>query len=81
MELFAEGVDTDTAIEVGETDGCVDAGGQAIYPSNGSSQCYDGRTLYWNPEGWGYTGSSWHRHPPGVAIPPESEPSACETRR
>jgi hypothetical protein len=40
--------------------------------------CADGRTLYWNDEGWGFVGEPMKDHRPGgEQVAPEADRSAC----
>jgi hypothetical protein len=76
-ETFADGVVFDAVDEVSAVlcdpgDGTIQAYGVA------SNICADGRTLYWNDEGWGYVGEPFHRHAAGAEkTAPQAEQTAC----
>lgn len=78
-EVWAEGADADEALEVGDDIGCVDEDGELLVVGNAFDECEDGRTLYWNDQGWGYGGETWHRHDraDGQLVPPDDETAAC----
>jgi hypothetical protein len=77
-ELWVDGADTDTVVQVGDDQGCMDKDGTLTYMGNASYDCTDGRTLYWNDEGWGYSGDTWHQHAKGAEqTAPEDERLTC----
>ena len=77
-EVFADGADVDQALEEGDAVGCVDDDGELLLVGNASDACTDGRSLFWNDEGWGYGGETWHRHAAGAElVPPADEREAC----
>jgi hypothetical protein len=76
-KVYADGVVFDSADELAATY-CDRGDGGAYLPGSATEQCDDGRTLFWNDEGWGYLGEPFHRHEPGVEkVAPEVERTAC----
>jgi hypothetical protein len=78
-DLWAEGADTDTAIKAGDEQGCTDTNGELRYDGHTFETCSDGRTLYWNDQGWGYSDDTWHRHTSSDLVAPDTERTACTT--
>jgi hypothetical protein len=56
--------------------GCVTEGNHLN--TSATYECPDGRTLYWNDEGWGYVGEPMHAHEAGAEkVAPEADREAC----
>lgn len=55
-----------------------DRDGENYLPGSAFEECGDGRTLFWNDEGWGYLGEPFHRHAPGAEqVAPQADRDAC----
>ena len=78
-DVYAEGASVDEAAEVDDTTGCLNEDGGVRIFGFATLDCADGRQLRWNDEGWGYAGSTWHRHEraDGQLVPPDAEMDAC----
>lgn len=75
---YAEGAATARAIKASD-EGCIDEDGTLLFSGSAFYECTDGRTLYWNDQGWGYSGDTWHRHAraDGQKVPPDDETTGC----
>lgn len=76
-ELFADGADTDAALEQAGDTGCALDDGSLWISSVGSYACTDGRLLQWNDYGWGYARGEWNAHQGAEKTPPDDEITAC----
>lgn len=58
---------------------CVDEAGTLTAVMLGSYDCADGRRLYWNDLGWGWSDGVWtaHARPDGQLVPPDTDLDAC----
>ena len=73
-EVYAEGVVFKTEVDLRVM---CDHNGEDVLPAT-TTTCTDGRTLYWNDEGWGYLEEPFHRYAPGAKrVPPAAEQDAC----
>jgi hypothetical protein len=76
-EVYAEGAVLKTAEEASTM---CDRNGEAYIPAAATTTCTDGRTLFWNDEGWGYIGGRFTRHKANVdaKVAPETDRTACQ---
>lgn len=58
-------------------DGCQEPAKER-YNLSGSTDCADGRVLWWNDAVWGYEGEAAHAYAPGAEqVAPQAERDAC----
>jgi hypothetical protein len=76
-EVYGEGVVFKTKADLAV---CDQGGGHLFLPGSSTHECRDGRTLFWNDEGWGYLGGPFHRHAAGAEkVAPAAVREACPT--